>query len=435
LNLPLVSLLALFIAILISSFTRLNVGLLSIALAFIIGVLLGGLKIQEIIAGFPTSMFLTLVAITLLFSQAKVNGTLDKISKLAIKLARGNAGLIPMIFFALALIISSIGPGNIAATALLAPVAMAVAGRAGISAFLMAIMVCNGANAGTFSPFAPTGIIANDLMSKIGLDGFEWQNYFNTLLAQSFVAFAGYFVLGGLKLFTKRAAALDESFQQKIDPFDAKQKLTLGVIAALVISVVLFKIDVTLGAFIGVMVLSLSNAADEKAAIQAIPWHTLLMVSGATMLIALIDKTGGMDLFTNMLAEFSSATTITAVIAFVTGVISVYSSSSFVVMPAFLSAIPKLIEKLGGGDPLAIAYSINVGAHLVDVSPLSTLGALCIANAAESENRNALFHWMLAWGLSMCLVGAIVCFIFWGCAERKFAKIISEIVFRKYKKD
>lgn len=69
-----------------------------------------------------------------------------------------------------------------------------------------------------------------------------------------------------------------------------------------------------------------------------------------------------MDLFTNMLAEFSSATTITAVIAFVTGVISVYSSSSFVVMPAFLSAIPKLIEKIGGGDPLAIAYSINVGA-------------------------------------------------------------------------
>ena len=408
------SLLALLIAILISSFTRLNVGLLSIALAFIIGVLLDGLKVQEIIAGFPTSMFLTLVAITLLFSQAKVNGTLEKVSRLAIKLARGNAGLIPMIFFALALMMSSIGPGNIAATALLAPVAMAVAGRAGISAFLMAIMVCNGANAGTFSPFAPTGIIANDLMAKIGLDGFAWQNYFNTLLAQSFVAFAGYFALGGLKLFTKRAAALDESLQQKIDSFDAKQKLTLGVIAALVISVVLFKIDVTLGAFIGVMILSLSNAADEKAAIQAIPWHTLLMVSGATMLIALIDKTGGMDLFTNILAEFSNATTITAVIAFVTGVISVYSSSSFVVMPAFLSAIPKLIEKLGGGDPLAIAYSINVGAHLVDVSPLSTLGALCIANAAESENRNALFHWMLAWGLSMCLVGAIVCFIFFG---------------------
>ncbi len=414
-NLPVISLVALLIAILISCFSRLNIGLLSIAFAFIIGVLLGGMKVQEIIAGFPTSMFLTLVGITLLFSQAKVNGTLDKVSHLAVKLARGNAGIIPIIFFALALIMASIGPGNIAATALIAPVAMAVAGRIGISAFLMSIMVCNGASAGAFSPFAPTGIIANELMSKIGLDGVEWQNYFNTLLAQSFVAFAGYFSLGGLKLFTKRArpeTVLEQNLQLKVEPFGGKQKLTLGIIAALVGSVILLKIDVTLGAFIGVMVLSLSGAADERAAVQAIPWNTILMVSGVTVLIALMDKAGGMDLFTSILAKFSSRTTITAMIAFVTGVISVYSSSSGVVLPAFLPTIPGLIEKLGGGDPLAIASSINVGAHLVDVSPLSTLGALCIANAAASENRTVLFHWMLAWGLSMSFVGAIVCFIF-----------------------
>ncbi len=93
-NLPVISLVALLIAILISCFSRLNIGLLSIAFAFIIGVLLGGMKVQEIIAGFPTSMFLTLVGITLLFSQAKVNGTLDKVSHLAVKLARGNAGII-----------------------------------------------------------------------------------------------------------------------------------------------------------------------------------------------------------------------------------------------------------------------------------------------------------------------------------------------------
>jgi hypothetical protein len=98
----------------------------------------------------------------------------------------------------------------------------------------------------------------------------------------------------------------------------------------------------------------------------------------------------------------------------VTGIVSVYSSSSGVVLPAFLPTIPGLVEKLGGGDPLAIAYSINVGAHLVDVSPLSTLGALCIANAAASEDREALFYRMLVWGLSMSVVGALVCFVFFG---------------------
>ncbi len=36
--------------------------------------------------------------------------------------------------------------------------------------------------------------------------------------------------------------------------------------------------------------------------------------------------------------------------------------------------------------------SINVGAHLVDASPLSTLGALCIACAAEHEDKAKLFR-------------------------------------------
>ena len=71
-------------------------------------------------------------------------------------------------------------------------------------------------------------------------------------------------------------------------------------------------------------------------------------------------------------------------IAFVTGLISTYSSTSGVVLPTFLPTVPGLVRELGGGDPLAIALSINVGASLVDVSPLSTLGALCVAAVADA---------------------------------------------------
>ncbi|MBP6823676.1 MAG: C4-dicarboxylate ABC transporter [Acidobacteria bacterium] len=414
-NLPVISLIALVIAILISCFTRLNAGLLSIAFAFIIGVLLKGLKLQEVVGGFPAGLFLTLIGVTLLFAQAQTNGTLDKVAKRAIHLARGNAGLIPIIFFVLALVVSGIGPGNIAAVALLAPVAMVVAGRAGISAFLMAIMICNGAGAGSLSPFAPGGVIANGLMAKAGMPDAAWPNFYNTLLAQSVVAFAGYFALGGIKLFRRRPSAeMVEELKLQVEPFDARQKFTLAIIAALVVSVVGLKLDVTIGAFIGAALLSATRSADEEKSIKAIPWNAVLMVCGVTVLVAMLEKTGGMDLFTTLLAKLASQRSVTGVIAFVTGLVSVYSSSTGVVLPAFLPTIPGLIEKLGGGDALAIAYSINVGTHLVDVSPLSTLGALCIANAAESEDRTKLFYWMLAWGLSMALVGAVVCFVFFG---------------------
>jgi len=413
LNLPVLSLTALLIAVVISCISRINVGFLSIAFALIIGVFFGGMKVQAVVAGFPVSLFVTLVGITLLFSQARVNGTLDKVARHSVKLARDSPGMIPIIFFALAVILATIGVGNIASAALLIPIAMAIGEKAGITAFLMAIMVGNGANAGAFSPFAPTGIIANDLMGKVGLIGVEWRTYFNTFIAQSFVAFVGYFTLGGLKLFTREAKVCDE-LKEEVEPFTGKQKFTLGVIAALVASVMLFKIDVTLGAFVGAAILTLSRTTDEEAAVKMMPWGTILMVCGVTVLIALMEKTGGMELFSDLLARFSTKTTVTATIAFVTGVISVYASSSGVVLPAFLPTIPGLITKLGGGNPMAIASSINVGAHLVDISPLSTLGALCLANAPLSEDRRALFNKLLLWGLAMCIVGAVVCFVFFG---------------------
>ena len=82
-----------------------------------------------------------------------------------------------------------------------------------------------------------------------------------------------------------------------------------------------------------------------------------------------------------------------------------------VVLPAFLPSVPDLVAQLGGGDPAAIATSILIGGHLVDVSPLSTIGALCIASAPLSSDRRLLFNQVLAWGLSMSVVGALGCYL------------------------
>ena len=98
-----------------------------------------------------------------------------------------------------------------------------------------------------------------------------------------------------------------------------------------------------------------------------------MMVCGVTVLTSLLEKTGGIDLFTTILARFATHRTVTGLIALVTGLVSVYSSTSGVVLPAFLPSVPGLVAKLGGGNPLAIASSILIGGHLVDVSPLSTI--------------------------------------------------------------
>jgi di/tricarboxylate transporter len=168
-----------------------------------------------------------------------------------------------------------------------------------------------------------------------------------------------------------------------------------------------------MGAFAAVIILSILRVTGDTDAIKQMPWGPILMVCGVTVLIALVERTRGIDLFTALLARFSSKETVTGMIAFVTGVISVYSSTSGVVLPAFIPTVPGLAERLGA-DVLSIVYSICVGAHLVDVSPLSTTGALCIAAAPINEDYRMLFNKLLAWGLSMAVVGSLASYLFFG---------------------
>jgi Na+/H+ antiporter NhaD/arsenite permease-like protein len=410
-NIAYVSLAALVLAILVSCFTELNVGILALALAWVVGVYVGGMPLNDVIAGFPVSLFLTLSGVTLLFSQAQINRTLDRIAHRAVRVCRGNAGLIPIMFFALGCALASLGPGNISTAALLGPMAMAIAGRAAIPAFLMIIMIGNGAQAGALSPFAPTGVIVNGLMNKIGLSGHEWFTYWTNLAAHATVAFGGYFAFGGLKLFKSDSVVTIEHKPEDID-FNRSNVITMVVIGLLLIGVLFFGVNVGMGAFACAALLATLGAAEHKEAVKKMPWSVIVMVSGVTVLIALMEKTGGLDLFTALLARLATPNTITGVIAFVTGLISVYSSTSGVVLPAFLPTIPGLIERLGGGDPLAIAASMNIGAHLVDLSPLSTTGALCIAAITSGESIRSVFNKLLIWGLSMTIVGAVLCYIF-----------------------
>ena len=418
-NLAVISVCALALAVLVSCVSRLNVGVLSLALAWIVGVYIGGMPVNTVMSGFPSQLFLTLTGVMLLFTLAQCNGTLERLAHHAVRLCRGNRGTIPVMFFVLGAALSSIGPGNIATAALLAPLAMATAARAGIPLFLMALMVGNGANAGALSPIAPTGIIVNGLMARNGLPGFALQSYSYNLLAHAFVAFAGYALFGGLKLFgagpstllrAGRASASDVEGDVQNGPFERRHWITIAVIAALIVSVIAANVHVGMGAFLGAVILVLTGSADDGEAVKRMPWRVIVMVCGVTVLISLVEKAQGLDLVVSLVAKIASANTVTAVVAFLTGVVSVYSSTSGVVLPAFLPIVPGLAAQFPGASALGIAMSMNVSGHLVDMSPLSTLGALCIAGAPADESR-ALFNKLLAWGLSMTVVGAFLCYI------------------------
>ena len=388
--------------------SRVNVGVLAVALAWPIATFAAGWNAAALFEVFPASLFVTLLGVTLLFGVAQSNGTMAALTQRALQLVGSRAALMPLMFFVLACAISTLGPGAIATIALLAPLAMVASVRSGVPVFLTALMIGNGANAGNLSPFSAVGVIVADGMVKAGVPGHAWSVWSANFVAHAVAALAAWALFGGPQLRQKDAVISVDGAAA----FSRAHRLTLAVGLAWVVAVVVFKAPLGFTAFGAAALLVLLRAGDDAAMLAQVPWSVLVMVTGVSVLVGVLEGTGGMDLFSSALARVATPDTVNGSIAFITGAISTYSSTSGVVYPAFLPAIPGLIEKLGGGDALQIALSINVGAALVDVSPISTLGALCVAALPQGEDPQRLFRQLLIWGLSMTVVGALFCQLF-----------------------
>jgi di/tricarboxylate transporter len=409
------SLLALLVAILLSCTSRINVGVLATAFAWLIGTYAAGWKADQVMAGFPASLFLTLTGVTLLFGLAETNGTLERVANRIIRVSGGRPRVVPIVFFLAAGVLSSVGPGAVSAVALLIPLAMAIGIRSGVPRVLTALMIANGANAGNLSPVSAVGVIANSRMAQASLGGHAGKVWFANFAAHAMVGAVAY------ALFSRPDGSRDvQAHDESVTPtrLSGIQGFTLAVIAAWILGVVAFDVSVGLAAFGAASILIVSGAADEALALRKLPWGVIIMVSGVTVLIGVLEKTGGMDLFAALLAKLAGPATINGTIAFVTGLISSWSSTSGVVLPAFLPTVPGLVARIGGGDPLAVALSINVGSSMVDVSPLSTLGALCVATVADPVAARTLFRQLMIWGLSMTIVGAVLCQLCAGLVAR-----------------
>ena len=468
-SLALASLLALVAIIVISCIVpKINPGLLAVIAAIVIGTILDEMSVKAVLSGFPADLFLLLVSVCLVFGIAQANGTLPALVLKVVPFIRGRAVLVPLLLFAISLVLSAMGPGNIAAVALLATIAMTMAARYEISPLLIAIMIVTGANAGAFSPFAPTGVIAAGLMDDIGLDSgrLSWVVFGAAAVLQSLTALMAYalylarrrrratlatelhnapagnrkpqgrrnipaapgVVLAGSGILmagvstgspTLLPARVTGPMTAPDQPAGAPPRLTqhqwatIALIGLMIGGVILFDAPLVLMACIVAALMAVADLGDIEAALHDLPWGTIIMVTGIAVLIGLMEKTGGLDLATTLIASVTRPEFINAALAFITGIVSAYSSSSGVVMPAFIPLVPSLAEKMGIVDSVVrMVISVCVGSHMVDVSPLSTLGALALAAIPIKAQRDRAFKGLLIWGMSMAVVGAIIAFVF-----------------------
>lgn len=381
-----IALFALVFAIIIGIKTNVNLGIISIALAFLIGRFLVGMPSAGIyMEGWPLKLFFMLTGMTLLFGIARINGTFTLFARQICSFSFGSRKLMCLIIFVFCALVSMVGVGTIVTPAILLPLIVEIANEEDIPEGLAMVLGIAGAIAGGMSPLAPTGIIGTNLAATIGVTRYM-PIFFICLITYTLETVFFFAVLGGFRL--------KPTERRPRPPFrlDRNQLLTILVIAAVIVGILFFKLDLGLTAFTGAALLLILKAADEEEAVANIAWATLLLICGVSVLVNAIKVSGGIDLLSALLTKIMTECTASPIINALAGLMSSVSSASGVVMPTLIPTIPGIVRGLRGAvDAQMLVAAVIVGAHSVTYSPLSTMGAIGMAAASEKCDKQKLF--------------------------------------------
>lgn len=368
--LPMISIIALVIAIIIGFLKKINMGIIGIAIALILGHI-GGIGDKDIIAQFGTPLFIRLLGITLLFSIANTNGTMEKITKKMVSLFKNFPKLIPWLVFFISLALGCVA-GTIAVWALMCTISCAIAYQMKINPFKLVPFGIFGAMVGSFTSVSMTGVLAKELATNAGID-FPYTNTF-VIAAIFFGLLVGifYFISGWHKL------KFDGNLlMQEIEPMSKNEIITLIGVAVMILLAVVFSVDVGLASIAVACVLLILSVSDQKASIAGVPWGTLIMITGMGILIGTVNQLGGIGLISNGLSNIMTAKLAPSIFTMLGGVMSFVSSAQGVVWPTLFPTIPDIVTSIGGNvSEYTLAVCVILGTSPSSISPFSTGGAL-----------------------------------------------------------
>lgn len=375
--LQIISLVFLIGAIVFGFVRKVNVGIVSLGMALILAKI-GGLSTNEVLSGFPYKLFLTLLGTMFFFSILQDNGTLTAISSKIVSAVGKHAYLVPLIVYFVSFGLSAAGPGAISVQAVTVVFAVSLAVQMEASPVLMGAMAILGAVGGTASPIALTGIIVRDLTVDMALENLGSKLFLGISIANFLVTLVVYVVLKGYKL--RYSPEMLQRQKEKI-VLDNKQIISLIATLVLIVLVVGFQWDVGLVCFTLSLILILLGTANEKAALKIIPWGTLILICGVSVLMNITQKMGGIQLLSDLLAKIMNGTTAAPIMGLTGGVMSWFSSANGVVFPTLIPTTASITQQVGSGvTVMELVIAIVAAATVAGISPLSTGGSLIMAS-------------------------------------------------------
>lgn len=396
--------------------TGFNTGLFCIIFAYIIGCFIMGLKPKTLIGYWPTNTMFVILAVSLFYNVAAVNGTLEKISRSLLYACRKFPGLLPYALFAVAVILSVMGAAYFTVLAFLAPITLLICEESKMDKLTGAVAINCGALAGGNFPTAALGVVFRGLMDTAyeaapELDAIDT---FTATLGMFGLAIGSSLILITLFRFglkTNRNIGKGVSFE-KPEAYTKEQRQTLTLMLAMMAVVLIFpvlklllpnvgfistvagKIDVGLVAIAFATIALLMKLAPQKEIIAKVPWNTILMIAGAGMLISVAVEAGTISMLSSWIGSNVPTALIPIAFSLIGAVMSFFSSTTGVVCPALFPLIPALAAS-SGISPVALFTCTVLGAQSSAISPFSSGGSLILGSCGTESERDSLFNRLL----------------------------------------
>ena len=438
---PILALVVMFIA---ATVWPVNMGALGFVAAFFVGTLAVGMSTDDIIGGFPSELFLTLVGVTYLFAIAQNNGTVDLMVRGAVRLVRGRVALIPWVMFGITGVLTAVGALGPAAVAIIAPIALGFAARYKINALLMGMMVIHGAQAGGFSPISIYGVTVNTITADAGLAGSPLALFLGSLLFNAAIGVLLFVFLGGRSLIgrhvddhhpevsdadgssssgpgpkgtsgtsgggataTKSRVPTAAVVETKPDTpaVTFEQIATLVGLAALAVFSLVLDLDVGFISMTVAVILALLSPKAQKGAIAQISWSTVLLIGGVLTFVGVLQEAGTVEYVGNAVAGLGMPLLVALLLCYIGAIVSAFASSTAILGATIPLAVPFLLA--GDVGAVGVIVALSISSTIVDVSPFSTNGALVLANA-QGVDKDRFYKQILKYSALVVVIGPLV---------------------------
>lgn len=418
------------VCVIVGNKLNINIGLLAMPLAYIIGTFIMKWSTKDVIAFWPTSTMFTVISLCLFFGYVNETGASAKLAQVLLYKTRNHPAIMPFTILIIAVLLTASGANPFAVAGICCPIIYTICKRTGKNPVLGFAMFTCGTNMMMYVPWTSAYAVQTGV-----IEGGELAAGAGKYMAGVCFGYMIFFLVTGLIMYFFLKGPTYMTVEDEIkppEPFNKKEKAAMILVLIFILVIVIptalgtitgakgiktfaKQIDVGLLSVVFAAIAALMQLADTKAVItKQVPWTTVIMICGVSMLIAAATKGGAIELVGDWIGNAVPKALIGPVLFIIGGVLSMFVSTNNVAIPTLFAIVPAIVAS-SGLNPMIPFLAIAIGCTSTGCFPFSGSGSFALAVCQDEELSKPLFSgqmkmafFQLGFGIVLSLIASII---------------------------